>query len=95
MVFVINTVGDVMSLLQVYWSCYIHLVSCQCVNLLVVIGNCDNYRLSGASPFLGDNDGETMQNILDGEVEFPDEYFNDVSTMAKDMIKGLLISDPR
>lgn len=56
---------------------------------------CCNYRLSGASPFLGDNDGETMQNVLDGEVEFPDEYFNDVSTMAKDMIEGLLISDPR
>ena len=56
---------------------------------------CDNDRLSGASPFLGDTDGETMQNVLDGEVEFPDEYFNEVSTMAKDMIEGLLISEPR
>lgn len=56
---------------------------------------CDNDRLSGASPFLGDNDGETMQNVLDGGVEFPDEYFNEVSTMAKDMIEGLLISEPR
>ncbi|XP_065911773.1 myosin light chain kinase A-like [Dysidea avara] len=51
--------------------------------------------LSGASPFLGDNDGETMQNVLDGEVEFPDEYFNDVSTAAKDLIEGLLISAPK
>lgn len=52
-------------------------------------------RLSGASPFLGDDDGETMQNVLDGTVEFPDEYFTEVSTMAKDMIEGLLISLPR
>lgn len=51
--------------------------------------------LSGASPFLGDDDGETMQNVLDGEVEFPDEYFNVVSTMAKDMIAGLLSAIPR
>lgn len=51
--------------------------------------------MSGASPFLGDDDGETMQNVLDGEVEFPDEYFNVVSTMAKDMIAGLLSAIPR
>ena len=51
--------------------------------------------MSGASPFLGDNDGETMQNVLDGAVEFPDEYFNVVSSMAKDMIEGLLLPDPR
>jgi len=56
---------------------------------------CANSRLSGASPFLGDNDGETMQNVLDGEVEFPDEYFNDVSTTAKDLIEGLLILAPK
>ena len=56
---------------------------------------CVDSRLSGASPFLGDNDGETMQNVLDGEVEFPDEYFNDVSTAAKDLIEGLLISAPK
>jgi len=56
---------------------------------------CVNLRLSGASPFLGDSDGETMQNVLDGEVEFPDEYFNQVSVAAKDLIEGLLIQVPR
>lgn len=35
-----------------------------------------------------------MQNVLDGEVEFPDEYFNVVSVMAKDMIAGLLNVTP-
>ncbi|XP_065887008.1 death-associated protein kinase 2-like [Dysidea avara] len=51
--------------------------------------------LSGASPFLGDSDGETMQNVLDGEVEFPDEFFTDVSFTAKVLIKGLLSSTPK
>ena len=36
-----------------------------------------------------------MQNVLDGEVEFPDEYFDVVSTMGKDMIAGLLSMSPR
>ena len=56
-------------------------------------------RLTGCSPFLGDDDGETLQNISCGEYEFPgddpDEGYDDISDEAKDFISKLLNSDPR
>ena len=57
------------------------------------------YRLTGCSPFLGDDDGETLQNISCGEYEFPgddpDAGYDDISDEAKDFISQLLMSDPR
>ncbi|XP_057201068.1 myosin light chain kinase 3 isoform X2 [Triplophysa rosa] len=47
--------------------------------------------LSGLSPFLGDNDAETMNNILHANWEFDAESFENVSEEAKDFISRLLV----
>ncbi|KAG1964207.1 myosin light chain kinase 3 isoform X1 [Pimephales promelas] len=47
--------------------------------------------LSGLSPFLGDNDTETMNNILHSKWEFDAEAFEHVSEEAKDFISSLLV----
>ncbi|XP_062510304.1 uncharacterized protein LOC134186370 isoform X2 [Corticium candelabrum] len=51
--------------------------------------------LSGCSPFLGDDDNETMANVCNGDYEFFEEYFSEVSTGAKDFIKKLLRFRPQ
>ncbi|XP_046603596.1 uncharacterized protein LOC124297051 [Neodiprion virginianus] len=51
--------------------------------------------LTGFSPFGGDTDQETFQNISLGEVDFPEELFEDVSSQAKDFVARLLVPDPR
>lgn len=50
--------------------------------------------LTGFSPFGGETDQETFQNISLGEVDFPEELFEDVSTQAKDFVSKLLVQDP-
>ncbi|XP_051572522.1 myosin light chain kinase 3-like isoform X1 [Myxocyprinus asiaticus] len=47
--------------------------------------------LSGLSPFLGDNDTETMNNILHAQWYFDTEAFENVSEEAKDFISRLLV----
>ncbi|XP_030650055.1 myosin light chain kinase 3 [Chanos chanos] len=47
--------------------------------------------LSGLSPFLGDSDTETMNNIIHGNWDFDAESFENVSEEAKDFISRLLI----
>ncbi|KAM9493919.1 myosin light chain kinase 3 isoform 1-T1 [Clarias gariepinus] len=47
--------------------------------------------LSGLSPFLGENDAETMNNILHANWDFDSEAFENVSEEAKDFISKLLI----
>ncbi|XP_038047065.1 myosin light chain kinase, smooth muscle-like [Patiria miniata] len=49
--------------------------------------------LSGLSPFMGDNEGETMSNILKVEWDFDDECFDDISDMSKNFIENLLKED--
>ncbi|XP_069507101.1 myosin light chain kinase 2, skeletal/cardiac muscle isoform X2 [Ambystoma mexicanum] len=49
--------------------------------------------LSGLSPFLGDNDTETMNNVLSSEVDFNEEPFENVSDEAKDFISNLLVRE--
>ncbi|KAM5135553.1 myosin light chain kinase 2, skeletal/cardiac muscle [Mantella aurantiaca] len=49
--------------------------------------------VSGLSPFLGDNDTETMNNILVGDPGFEEEPFEQVSEEAKDFISSLLIRE--
>ncbi len=52
-------------------------------------------RLTGMSPFLGDDDMETVNNIASGEFEYPDpdpdEGYDDISDLAKKFIESLLI----
>uniref|UniRef100_A0A671SZ87 Myosin light chain kinase 3-like n=1 Tax=Sinocyclocheilus anshuiensis TaxID=1608454 RepID=A0A671SZ87_9TELE len=47
--------------------------------------------LSGLSPFMGDNDTETMNNILHAKWDFDAEAFENVSEEAKDFISSLLV----
>ncbi|XP_078667699.1 uncharacterized protein LOC144909532 isoform X2 [Branchiostoma floridae x Branchiostoma belcheri] len=49
--------------------------------------------LSGLSPFLGEDDTETMNNVVEfcWDYEFEDEEWNDISTEAKDFISKLLV----
>ncbi|KAM6281161.1 myosin light chain kinase family member 4 isoform 2-T2 [Porphyrio hochstetteri] len=49
--------------------------------------------LSGLSPFLGDDDNETLNNILSCSWDFEDKEFRGVSDQAKDFISKLLIKE--
>uniref|UniRef100_A0A8C7EPU8 Myosin light chain kinase family member 4 n=1 Tax=Neovison vison TaxID=452646 RepID=A0A8C7EPU8_NEOVI len=52
-----------------------------------------SYRLSGLSPFLGDNDAETLSNILACRWDLEDEEFQDISEEAREFISKLLIKE--
>ena len=52
-------------------------------------------RLSGCSPFLGDDTQETYENVTAVDYEFDDEYFEHTSELAKDFIRRLLVKDPK
>nr|XP_046189166.1 myosin light chain kinase family member 4-like isoform X1 [Oncorhynchus gorbuscha] len=47
--------------------------------------------LTGLSPFLGDDDNETLNNILACQWNFEEEAFTDISEEAKDFITRLLV----
>ncbi|XP_076795321.1 myosin light chain kinase family member 4 isoform X4 [Arvicanthis niloticus] len=49
--------------------------------------------LSGLSPFLGDNDAETLTNILACRWDLEDEEFQDISEEAKEFLSKLLIKE--
>lgn len=50
-------------------------------------------RLSGLSPFMGDNDNETLSNVTSATWDFEDEAFDEISDNAKDFITKLLKKD--
>jgi len=49
--------------------------------------------LSGLSPFMGDNDMETMANVTRATYDFEDEAFEPISDLAKDFISKLLVRE--
>ncbi|XP_058410027.1 myosin light chain kinase family member 4 [Diceros bicornis minor] len=49
--------------------------------------------LSGLSPFLGDNDAETLNNILVCRWDLEDEEFQNISEEAREFISKLLIKE--
>ncbi|NWV91830.1 MYLK2 kinase, partial [Machaerirhynchus nigripectus] len=49
--------------------------------------------LSGLSPFLGDDDTETLNNVLAANWYFDEETFESVSDEAKDFVSNLIIKD--
>jgi len=51
--------------------------------------------LTGFSPYGGDSDAETFSNILNTEVDFPIELFDDISLAGMDFIRALLQKNPR
>ncbi|EEC19673.1 conserved hypothetical protein, partial [Ixodes scapularis] len=50
--------------------------------------------LSGISPFLGQNDRETLKNVQTGKINFLHDGFAKVSDDARDFISKLLVFDP-
>jgi len=56
---------------------------------------CHLSRLSGESPFQGDNDMETLSNITAARWDFEEETFSEISQQAKDFISQLLQKEPR
>ncbi|XP_052825204.1 twitchin isoform X2 [Octopus bimaculoides] len=50
--------------------------------------------LSGLSPFAGEDDLETLQNVKRCDWDFDEEAFSNVSAEAKDFIKRLLLRNP-
>ncbi|XP_067933209.1 myosin light chain kinase, smooth muscle-like [Watersipora subatra] len=49
--------------------------------------------LSGLSPFMGDNDAETLSNVTRTQWDFEDESFDEISNSAKDFISNLLVKN--
>lgn len=54
---------------------------------------CRPVRLSGLSPFMGDNDNETLSNVTSATWDFEDEAFDEISDNGKDFITNLLKKD--
>jgi serine/threonine protein kinase len=54
--------------------------------------------LSGCMPFFSDDDDTSnfmlYQNIMKGRYDFPNEYWGEISHLAKDFITRLLVVDP-
>lgn len=53
------------------------------------------HRLSGCSPFLGDDNQETYANIVAVDYHFDEEYFDSISDDAKLFVEELLKKNPR
>lgn len=49
--------------------------------------------VSGLSPFMGDNDNETLSNVTSATWDFEDEAFDEISDEAKNCISNLLKKD--
>lgn len=53
------------------------------------------HSVSGLSPFVGDDDVQTMTNVTLGNYSFGYSSFDDVSEPAKDFIRALLVKEGR
>lgn len=51
--------------------------------------------LTGCSPFAGNSKQETMLNISQVNLDFPDDLFASISTDAVDFIRGLLAKNTK
>ena len=51
------------------------------------------HSLSGLSPFLGDDESQTLNNVLSANCSFEDEAFEHISAEAKDFISHLLVKE--
>ncbi|XP_022663126.1 myosin light chain kinase family member 4-like isoform X2 [Varroa jacobsoni] len=50
--------------------------------------------LSGLSPFMGDTDDQTFQNVISVDYEFDADAFEDISSEAVAFVKRLLVKEP-
>lgn len=55
----------------------------------------DMHRVSGSSPFLGDTQQETFNNVTAVDYTFDTQFFSGTSDLAKDFICRLLVKDVR
>jgi len=51
--------------------------------------------LAGYPPFYAENDTALFEKIMNAEYDFDDECWDDVSELAKDFIRHLLVKDPK
>lgn len=51
------------------------------------------YRLSGLSPFAGENDIETLKNVKACDWSFDTSAFDKISEEGKDFIRRLLVKN--
>ncbi|KAK8770577.1 hypothetical protein V5799_012959 [Amblyomma americanum] len=51
--------------------------------------------LSGLSPFMGDSDTDTFNNIVRVDLDFDDPVFETISAVAKDFMCQLIVKNPR
>jgi serine/threonine protein kinase len=51
--------------------------------------------LAGYPPFYAENDTALFEKIMNAEYDFDDECWEDVSDLAKDFIRHLLVKDPK
>jgi calcium/calmodulin-dependent protein kinase I len=54
-----------------------------------------SYRLCGFPPFYEENNQKLFDMIKSCTFEFPSPYWDDISEPAKDLIKSLLVADPK
>ncbi|XP_008303089.1 myosin light chain kinase, smooth muscle [Stegastes partitus] len=78
--------SDIVMVLEIV-SSGLHLVQSGSLGRLSVL------RLSGLSPFMGDNDNETLSNVTSATWDFEDEAFDEISDNGKDFITNLLKKD--
>lgn len=62
---------------------------------MLILIVCSHFRLSGASPFLGESQQETYANIVACDYEFDEEFFKETSELAKDFIRKLFVREQR
>uniref|UniRef100_A0A673BHH6 Serine/threonine-protein kinase 17A n=1 Tax=Sphaeramia orbicularis TaxID=375764 RepID=A0A673BHH6_9TELE len=53
------------------------------------------FMLTGDSPFLGDNKQVTFLNISQVNIDYSEDTFEGISSLAIDFIKSVLVKDPR
>lgn len=53
------------------------------------------FRLSGISPFVGDDDNDTLMNVSCGEYEYDEKTFCKITNDARSFIDRLLVSNPK
>lgn len=59
------------------------------------IGVLTYVMLTGVSPFLGEDKQETYMNISQGNVDYSQDVFHGISSLAVDFIQLLLHQNPR
>lgn len=59
------------------------------------IGVLTYVMLTGESPFLGDDKQETFLNISQVNIDYSEDTFEGISSLAVDFIKSLLVKNPR